>query len=303
MNLPPLVKAWYQAARPRSLTATYSPLLLGAAITLVNGVFNLPRFLLALFGALMLQIGANLVNEYVDFKRGTDKNKVDGMGMVLSHGGLTAPQVLIGAVATITLGALIGLFFVAITGTTLLWVGIIGVIVVITYTAGPLPLSYIGLGELSVFIAMGPLMVFGTYLAVSGGIIEWRAAAAGIALGFPIAEILHANNMRDLESDKLANKHTLAVRFGLKGARKEYVILMYGAYVTVALLILLGYAPWTALLVLITLPEAYKLIQAATSTDDPKILSRVQGMTAQFNFRFGLTMAAGWLLFLLVRRL
>src|SRR5690242_11863433 len=95
-HLPTAVKPWYMAARPRSLTATYSALFLGAAIALEQGVFDIVRFVLALIGALLLQIAANLINEYVDFKRGTDVLKPDGMGMVLTKGGLTPPQVLLG---------------------------------------------------------------------------------------------------------------------------------------------------------------------------------------------------------------
>src|SRR5258708_14316422 len=112
-RLPSNAKAWYMAARPRSLTATYAPLLVGAAVAVAAHVFDLARFVLALIGALLLQIGANLVNEYVDFKRGTDTHKVDGMGMVLSRGQLTKEQVLFGAVAPILVVALVRLLLIA----------------------------------------------------------------------------------------------------------------------------------------------------------------------------------------------
>src|SRR5437868_5572762 len=145
----PIIAAWYRAARPRSLTATYAPLFLAGAIAAVDGgVFEPVRFALALFGALLLQIGANLVNEYVDYSRGTDTGKIDGMGMVLSRSQLTPRQVLAGAVVTIVGGALIGLLLVVYSGPLLLWIGMGGVLVVILYTAGPLPLSYLGLGEI-----------------------------------------------------------------------------------------------------------------------------------------------------------
>src|SRR5258708_8289972 len=165
--LPAAVRPWYMAARPRSLTATYAPLFLGGAVALTNQVFYLDRFVLALIGALLLQIGANLVNEYVDYTRGTDSQKVDGMGMVLSRAQLTARQVLIGAVLTIIGGALIGLYLMATSGPLLLWIGLGGVLVVIFYTAGPLPLSYIGLGGLPVFFFLGALIVVCTEYPVS----------------------------------------------------------------------------------------------------------------------------------------
>src|SRR5258708_25106021 len=141
--LPAAARPWYMAARPRSLTATYAPLFLGGAVALADHVFYLDRFVLALIGALLLQIGANLVNEYVDYTRGTDSQKVDGMGMVLSRAQLTARQVLVGAVVTIVGGALIGLYLMATSGPLLLWIGLGGVLVVIFYTAGALPLTFI----------------------------------------------------------------------------------------------------------------------------------------------------------------
>src|SRR5579859_5018237 len=295
-RLPTRAKAWYLAARPRSLTATYAPLFVGASIAIYQGVFDLARFILALIGALLLQIGANLVNEYVDFTRGTDTHKVDGMGMVLTRGQLTHRQVLVGAVLTIVGGALIGLLLVAYSGLLLLWIGLGGVFVVIFYTAGPLPLSYIGLGELAVFIFMGPAMTLGTYYAVSGGYFSPMALWGGLPIAFTVANILHANNMRDIESDRIANKHTLAVRFGLNGAKQEFAVLLYGAYIAALLLIVFGQAPWPTALILGTLPGAIGLAQAAFAANEPAILHRIQGMTAQLHLRIGLALAVGWLI-------
>lgn len=290
------LSAWYRAARPRSLTATYAALFLGGAVAVTDGVFDLVRFALALFGALLLQIAANLINEYVDYNRGTDANKVAGMGMVLSRTQLSPRAVLIGAIVTVCGGALIGLWLMATSGPLLLWIGIGGVLVVILYTAGPLPLAYIGLGEIAVFIFMGPLMTLGTYYAVSGK-DSLAALAAGLPIAFTVAAILHANNMRDLEVDRQANKRTLAVRFGMQGARVEYAILIYGAYVVALALIVLRIIPWTTAIVLFTLPSAIKLVRQTAATDNPQILHRLQGMTAQHHLRVGLLLAAGWLLF------
>ncbi len=292
--------AWYRAARPRTLTATYAPLLLAGAVAVAAGVFDLLRFLLALLGALLLQIGANLVNEYVDYTRGTDARKIDGMGMVLTRAQLTPRQVLVGAIVTVGGGALIGLLLVIFSGPLLLLIGIGGVFVVVFYTAGPFALAYLGLGEIAVFIFMGPLMTLGTYYAVSGGQVSWPALAAGLPIAFTVAAILHANNLRDVEADRAANKRTLAVRLGPRGARLEYVVLIYGAYVAAAILIVLGLMPWTTLIAVVTLPRAISLVRRTTSTDDPQILHRLQGMTAQLHLQFGLALSVGWLLIALV---
>jgi len=294
-RLPAPLRPWYQAARPRSLSATYAALLTGGAVALEAGVFEPVRFLLALIGALLLQIASNLVNEYVDFQRGTDALKVAGMGMVLREGKLSAQQVLIGAVATTVGGALIGLLLVALSGTTLLFIGMIGVAAVVLYTAGPLPLSHIGLGEVTAFLCFGPLMTFGTYYAVSGQ-ESMQALLTGVPLGFTVAAILHANNMRDIEADRAANKRTLAVRFGLRGAYIEFSVLIYGAYVSLGALILAGALPLTTAIALVTLWEAIWLVRVTARSRDVQALHRAQGRTARLHWWFGLALSFGWLL-------
>src|SRR5579864_913254 len=159
----PLLSAWYRAARPHSLTATYIPLALAGVIALDDGHFNLARFVLALIGALALQIGANLINEYFDYLHGTDAEKQAGMGMVIKNAALTPRMVLYGAIMTVGVGVVIGLLLTILTGPVVLLIGIGGVLVVVLYTAGPLPLSHIGLGEIAVFVFMGPLLVLGAY--------------------------------------------------------------------------------------------------------------------------------------------
>ncbi|MEP7285757.1 MAG: 1,4-dihydroxy-2-naphthoate octaprenyltransferase [Chloroflexota bacterium] len=296
--LSPTAQAWYMAARPRSLTATYAPLLVGAAVAIADHVFDLPRFLLAFIGALLLQIAANLVNEYVDYTRGTDAKKTDGMGMVLSRSEVLTPQqVRLGAIVTVLGGALIGLLLVAGSGPLLLWIGLGGVFVVIFYTAGPLPLAYIGLGEIAVFIFMGPLMTLGTYYAISGGHVSRAALLTGLPIAFTVANILHANNMRDLEADRLANKHTLAGYFGMQGSKQEFAGLVYGAYAATLILVLLKVIPWTTLVIVFTLPQAVRLVEATFAANEPPQFHRIQGRMAQLHFRLGLALALGWLIY------
>lgn len=293
------IDAWYKAARPRTLTATYAPLGVAAAIALTQGVFEPIRFVLSLIGALFLQIAANLINEYFDYKRGADELKQAGQGMIIKNEVLTPQSVLIGAVLTVLLGCLIGLFLLFQSGPLLLWIGLGGVLVVITYTAGPFPLAYNGLGEIAVFIFMGPLMVLGAYYVMSPR-FDWLPILAGLPLGSMVAAILHANNIRDMEADRLVNKRTLALRLGLRGARIEYIVLVGGAYVIVGLLVVLGAIPVTTLLVLVTLPEARRLIEIVTTSTDTKLLHQAQGRTAKLHGQFGLWMVIGWLLWLVL---
>lgn len=293
------ISAWYRAARPRTLTATYVPLGLAAAIAFEKGVFDLPAFILSLIGALLLQISANLINEYFDYRRGADTHKVAGQGMIIKNQVLTPQSVLIGAIATLVGGALIGLFLLTQSGPLLLWIGLGGVLVVVTYTAGPFPLAYNGLGEIAVFIFMGPLMVLGAYYVMARH-ADLVPVLAGIPIGFMVAAILHANNLRDLEADSAVNKHTLAVRLGRRGARAEYVFLVGGSYVAVGLMIVAGIMPWTTVIVLVTAPEAYRLIQMFLIHEDPQVLHPAQGRTARLHGQFGLWLVVGWLAALLL---
>jgi 1,4-dihydroxy-2-naphthoate octaprenyltransferase len=294
--------AWYSAARPRTLTATYVPLGLAAVIALEHGVFRLFEFVLALIGVLFLQIAANLINEYFDFKRGADELKVAGQGMTIKNQVLTPQDVLRGAIITVAAGVAIGLFLLVQSGPLLFWIGLGGVLVVITYTAGPFPLAYNGLGELAVFIFMGPVMVLGAYYVMAHR-VDWVPVIAALPIAFTVAAILHANNIRDIDADRVVNKRTLAVRFGLAFARKEYVFLIGAAYAALVVLILMGGMPWTTLLAFITLPEANRLIQIVRTSTDSQKLHMAQGRTAKLHGQFGFLIVIGWLIWLLVERL
>lgn len=290
---------WYQAIRPRSLTATYIPVGLGGVIAFENEQFNIIRFILALLGVLFLQISANLLNEYFDYAKGSDAQKTHGLGMILARGLLTPKQVLIGGIVTLGLGVAIGLYFVAITGPLVLAIGIGGTLAVILYTAGPYPLAYIGLGELTVFIFMGPLIVLGTDFVLSE---EIHAAAiwGSLPIAFLVANILHANNLRDLDADSAEGKRTLAVIFGRQFARSEYVFLTAGAFISTVLLVLVGVAPVLTIFVWIFALEAWQLIQIATNSVDPSELHLILLKTARLHKWFGGVYVAAWLIAVLI---
>ncbi len=299
----PYLAAWYRASRPRTLTATYAPLGLAAAIALDDRVFDAGRFALALIGALFLQIAANLINEYADYRHGADALKQAGQGMVIKQRVLTPREVLCGAILTTAAGVIIGLVLLFQSGPLLLWIGLGGVLVVITYTAGPFPLAYHGLGEAAVFVFMGPLMVLGAYYAMSGGQTSLTPLLAGLPIGFMVAAILHANNIRDMDADRAVNKRTLAVIFGLRVARAEYILLVAGSYVMVAVMVIAGVMPWPTLIVLVTAPEAYRLIRIFTTSTDTALLHQGQGRTARLHGRFGLWLMIGWLVTVVLSRL
>ncbi len=294
--------AWYSAARPRVFTATYVPIGAAAVIALDQGVFDFLPFVLALVGALCLQTGANLVNEYADYRRGADELKVAGQGMTIKNKVLSPRSVLIGAVASLVAGCVIGLVLLMHSGPMLLWIGLIGVIGAITYTAGPFPLAYNGLGEIAAGMLFGPLMVLGAYYVMAKE-MDTLPLLVSLPISFMVAAILHANNIRDMDADRAVNKRTLALIMGLRFARVEYAFLVYGTYVLIGLLVVFGVVPWPTLLAFITLPEAYRLVQMIFTHTDAVLLHQAQGRTARLHGRFGLLMIIGWLLWLVLRAL
>ncbi|MCY4536696.1 MAG: 1,4-dihydroxy-2-naphthoate octaprenyltransferase [Chloroflexi bacterium] len=291
-------QAWYQALRPRVFTATYVPMGLAGIAALDDGVFDAPIFLLALIGTLLLQSAANLINEYMDFRRGADRLKQAGQGMTIKNKILAPASVRNGAILTTLAGCLIGLFLLAQSGPFLWIIGIGGVLVAVSYTAGPFPLAYHGLGEIAVAIFMGPAIVVGAYYVMSPAGAQARITELGmisIPIAFMVAAILHANNIRDMDADRAVNKRTLAVIFGIRFARAEYIFLVLGAYVAQALVIAAGLLPLATLLTLIALPEAIRLIRIFNSSRAVPLLHQAQGRTAKLHGQFGLFMVLGWL--------
>ena len=291
-------QAWYQALRPRVFTATYVPMGLAGIVALDDGVFDAPIFLLALIGTLFLQSAANLINEYMDFRRGADPLKQAGQGMTIKKKILKPASVRKGAILTTLAGCLIGLFLLAQSGPLLWIIGIGGVLVAISYTAGPFPLAYNGLGEIAVAVFMGPAIVVGAYYVMSPTVGESRIAdlcLISLPIAFMVAAILHANNIRDMDADRAVNKRTLAVMFGIRFARVEYIFLVLGAYVAQVLVTVAGFLPVAALLTLITLPEAIRLIRIFNTSRAVPLLHQAQGRTAKLHGQFGLLLVLGCL--------
>ena len=295
----PRAMAWYRATRPRVFTASYVPMGVAGAIAIENDVFRVLPFVLALIGTMLLQTGANLVNEYFDFVRGADELKQAGQGMTIKNNILSPREVAFGAIASIVLGSLIGLYLLSQSGSLLWLIGIGGVLVAITYTAGPFPLAYNGLGEVAAGIFMGPAIVVGAYYVMNTD-VSWDLVWVSVPIMLMVAAILHANNIRDMDADRAVNKRTLAVMFGIRIARIEYMILVYGAYVTQIMLIVLGLMPITTLIAFITLKEAHQLVTIINTKTDVESLHPAQGRTAKLHGQFGLLIVIGWLAWLLL---
>ena len=286
-------RTWWGAIRPWSYTAAVIPVLLGAAIAAYYEVFNGWTVFLALIGSVAIQMGTNLTNDYYDFRKGADNPKSLGTGGSLLRGDLTPRQVFLGAMLSFGIGVAIGLYLVTLTGPFIFWLGLFSVAAGFFYTAGPFALAYVGLGEVAVFIFMGPVMVIGTYY-VQAQSVTWPVVLASLPVGFLVAAILHANNLRDLESDRQIGKRTLATLLGRAGANVEYYVLVLGTYLSLAVMVLVGVAPWLTLISIVTLPFAIRLMRIVAAETEPKKLHPVLRQTARLHMQFGLLLVMGW---------
>ena len=295
----PLVQKWWDAIRPWSYTAAIVPVLLGAAVAAHEVTLNWLLLALALVGSIAIQGGTNLMNDYYDYKKGTDTPAVKGTGGALLRGDMTPEQIFRAGIIAFALGSAIGLYLVYTTGPFIFWLGLCSVAVGYFYTAGPFALAYVGLGELAVFIFMGPVMVLGSYY-LQQPVIALPVIWAALPVSFVVAAILHANNLRDIDTDIINHKRTLATMLGRSGARIEFYVLVGGAFVSVLVLIALGLAPWPTLISFAMAPLAWRLMRTAATEVTAEKLHPVLRGSAVLHMRFGMLYVIGWVIALWV---
>jgi 1,4-dihydroxy-2-naphthoate octaprenyltransferase len=294
---PSAARIWLMAARPRTLPAAVAPVLVGTALAATEGTFKPLTFLAALIGALFIQVGTNLSNDYSDARRGADTE--DRLGPVrVTAGGLVPPrQVLIATAVAFGVAVLAGCYLIATAGWELLAVGAASILAGILYTGGPRPYGYEGLGEVFVFLFFGVVAVAGSYFAQTKT-LAWEALVLAVPVGLLASAILVVNNVRDLETDRRAGKRTLAVRLGRERSRVLYAAMVGGAFVTAPLPWLLGSADVSAWLLLCWLaaPLAVPVVQTVrTRTDGPSLNGALAG-TGRLQLAFCVLLSAGLLL-------
>lgn len=282
-------QAWWMAARPKTLPAAISPVVVGTAFAAADGRFNAMPALAALLAALLLQIGSNFANDYFDAIKGADTADRIGPTRVTASGLISHASMRAGMAAVFGLAALIGLYLVWVGGWPILAIGAASILAALAYTGGPKPFGYLGLGDLFVFVFFGPVAVGGTYY-VQAQTLTASVLVASIALGALITAILVVNNLRDIESDRRAGKHTLAVRLGAPATRKEYLLLLVIAYLVPVALMLLQSSGWMMAPV-ITLPRASMLYQTIRRASDGPTLNRALAGTAQLSLLFAICLA------------
>src|SRR5947207_701516 len=241
------------AARVRTLPASVAPVLVGTSLALGAGTFHALAFVAALLGAVFIQVGTNLSNDYSDARRGADAE--DRLGPVrVTAGGLVPPrQVLVATYVSFGLAVLCGVYLIWLAGPILLAIGAASILAGVLYTGGPRPYGYEGLGEIFVFAFFGIVAVTGSYY-VQVENLEWEAFALAVPVGLLAAAILVVNNVRDIDTDRRAGKRTLAVRLGRQRTRMLYSVMLLVA--DVALIpVAIALSAWV-LLPLLTVPLA-----------------------------------------------
>lgn len=257
------MRRWILAARPATLTAAIVPVAVGTACAHAEGGLRWGPALAALVGAMWIQIGTNFANDVFDAEKGADT--ADRLGPTRAvAAGLISPRAMRAAMAiAFGLAALCGLYLTWTSGWPVVAIGVASVVSGIAYTGGPFPLGYQGLGDLFVMVFFGFVAVVGTVYVQTLTLpsLAWLSA---IPVGTLATAILVVNNLRDRRTDAIAGKRTLAVRFGRRGAIREYALLVAVAYATPLALVALGRGPWV-LLPWVSAPLALVLLrQVAT---------------------------------------
>jgi 1,4-dihydroxy-2-naphthoate octaprenyltransferase len=283
------LKLWVEGARLRTLPLAIAPVAIGAGAADSVQAFDLTLSLLALAVALFLQIGVNYANDYSDGIRGTDDYRVGPLRLTGSKS-VRPEAVKLAAFAFFGLAAASGLAIVLITGMFwLIAVGLAAIVAAWFYTGGKNPYGYAGLGELAVFIFFGLVATIGTtYVQV--GFIEFNAVLGGIASGLFASAVLMVNNIRDIETDKLASKKTLAVMLGKKAATGLFLVMIWIPFVILSLFTLLYPATLMGFASLLLVAPATLIVLTAKSS---KELILVLKLTSFASLAYALALAAG----------
>ncbi len=292
---PTSLQIWMMAARPKTLPAGIAPVLVGTALAGFLHVFHPLRFIAALLGSILIQVGTNLSNDYSDARRGADTE--DRLGPVrVTAGGLVPPrQVLIATYVTFGLAVLCGIYLIAVAGWALLLIGLASILAGVLYTGGPRPYGYEGLGELFVFLFFGVAAVAGSYY-VQVKDFSWESFALSVPVGLIAAALLVVNNTRDIDTDRRANKRTLAVRLGRERARLMYAAMIYASYPLALITWVFGpLKPWL-LISWLTLPLAAPVVQLVRTHSDGPSLNRALAKTGQLQLAFCVLLSVGLLL-------
>ena len=285
---------WILAARPRTLGAAVIPVLAGGALAFAAGNLDPMAMVLIIACAVLIQIATNYFNDAIDHAKGADTAERIGPTRVTSSGLLAPRTVMTGGAACLALAVVLSIPLVLHGGWPIVVIGIFSLFFAYAYTGGPFPLAYLGLGEIFVVLFFGIIAVAGTFYLNT---LELSSAAvlAGLQIGLHSSVLLAVNNLRDIDSDRAANKRTLAARLGLTFARRENAALVIAPFVLGIAWLPLGYL-WAFLLPLMTLPLAWWLARACLVANPDRSVNQLLAQAAALHAAFGLLLALAFLL-------
>ncbi|MCI0582057.1 MAG: LLM class flavin-dependent oxidoreductase [Chloroflexi bacterium] len=289
--------ATWEILRPFAYTASVIPVVAGAALAGVDGRFDWPPFLAALAGAVLLHSGTNIVNEIYDVRQGIDTIVSPRASHAIVKGRMSERAAFTVAFLAFALAVAVGVYLVVLRGPAIVVLGLVGLVGGWGYTAPPLQYKYRALGVPLVFLLMGPLMVVGSYFAVTGA---WSPVAAvlSVPVGLLVAAILHGNEWRDISEDTRAGIVTLSSRIGREWAHYGYVGLVLGAYISLGLSVAFSLLPPPTLLAILSLPFLAQVVRSAElgATGQARAIAMIDLQTARLHLAFGAFLVIGLLL-------
>jgi len=281
-----IYRNWFLASRPWSFTMTAISVSVGGALAALDGPFDWPLGLLALLSAVLLHAATNLINDYYDVINGVDTVQsatAQYRPHPLVEGRIPVAHVRWVAYGLFSLAAVIGLYLTLVCGIVVLIIGLVGLLAGLTYTAPPLKYKYVAMGEVSVFLMWGPLMVEGAYF-VQRQILSMQAFWVSLPFGVLVALVLLANNIRDIDLDRRRGIRTLAILLGRRLGLNAYLSLVILAYAGILALALTGVLTMWVLIIFASLPLAVKLLRQMARA----VPANADALTAKLDTAFGL---------------
>ena len=287
-----ILKTWVMAFRPKTLTAAVVPVFVATALLLPSD-FPIRWWitLAALASALFIQIGTNLINDGIDFKKGADDENRLGPKRATQSGLLKYKTVMAMGFVSFLIAIVCGIPLVMQGGWVIAGIGVVSLICGYAYTGGPYPLAYRGLGDLFVIIFFGIVAVGGVYYLHTEG-FHLDALVAGLQVGLLCTVLIAINNLRDIVGDAKVQKRTMAVRFGKNFARLEILILIFVPFLMNLYWAGRGYL-WASALPCLLLPFAIMLFRKVNSTEPSEVYNKFLAQAAGLHVGFGILFSLG----------
>ncbi len=295
--------AYYEIIRPFSFTASATPVAVAGGLAAVEGMFDWGLFLLSLFASVLLHIGTNVVNEVYDVRKGVDTIVSPRASHAIVKGAIAEREAYVLGVAAFAVAFALGVLLALVRGWPIVALGLAGLVGGYTYTAPPFQYKFSSYGIPLVFALMGPLMVVGSFYAITGT-VDWSALAVSVPVGLLVAAILHGNEWRDISEDARAGARTFSVVMGRGAAHWLYVALVVGAYLALTVAVLAELLPTWTLLAMLSLPLLVRQIRSAEfgASGQQRAIAMIDLQTAQLHAAFGSLMVLGLLVAALAAR-